>query len=420
MLRTFQDFVSNLFNAGRYKTHHQAVIVACFFNPQNSPYRLLAFQKWYRSIKHLNHRIIECTIGDTKPQLPDSPYISRVQTDSLLWHKESLLNKLIRELPEEFRYVFWLDTDVLFSNPAWLVNCVERMQQGANLVQPFEYCVHLEKNQLKPAFDMSAIRRGSWHSWMDNPKLRPEFVWRSFCANAVDFTRFADNKNYDIHGHVGFAWGARREILDAMPLYDRALIGGADHIIAHAAMGQIPHPCIINSFTDVIDEVNAWSNKFYELVRGKIGFATGDLYHIWHGDVAKREYLRRIKEFTPQTKDICERDANGLWKEKNKKYVREYFQRREAVDLDYEGFDGGFAEDMGYALADLMSVLPALTYQESLPMVEPVQTIDPPQYQQQPEVEYDNSPQYQPDIPTPEPVVNPDQGIDNGMSGNFS
>jgi hypothetical protein len=40
-----------------------------------------------------------------------------------------------------------------------------------------------------------------------------------------------------------------------MPLYDRALIGGADHIIAHAAAGQIPHSCITKSFTDNLDEV---------------------------------------------------------------------------------------------------------------------------------------------------------------------
>lgn len=403
-----KDFFANLLNAGRYKTNHQAVIVACFFNPQNSPYRLLAFQKWYRGIKHLNHRIIECTIGDTKPQLPESPYISRVQTDSLLWHKESLLNKLIQELPQEFRYVFWLDTDVIFSNPSWLVDSVKRMREGANIVQPFEYCVHLEKNQLKPTFDMDAIRRKSWHSWLNNSNLRPEFVWRSFCANVIQFPESGNSKNYDVHGHVGFAWGARREILDALPLYDRALIGGADHIIAHAAVGQIPHPCIVNSFTDVIDEVNAWSNQFYELVRGKIEYAEGDLYHIWHGDISKREYLRRIKEFTPQSRDICERDSNGLWKEKEKNYVREYFQRRESTDFDYEGFDGGFVEDMGYNLGNLMALLCQQNTEPTAIQPEPPTEMPPSS------IEYDNSPQYQ---TQPEPIANPNDGE---TSHNFS
>jgi hypothetical protein len=31
----------------RYEGHPQAVILACYFNPQNSPYRLQAFQRFY-------------------------------------------------------------------------------------------------------------------------------------------------------------------------------------------------------------------------------------------------------------------------------------------------------------------------------------------------------------------------------------
>ena len=72
------DFFKNTFlNQNRYKTHSDAVVISCFYNPLNSPYRLLGFQKWYRSIRHLNHRIIECLIGDdAKPQLPSSPFIA--------------------------------------------------------------------------------------------------------------------------------------------------------------------------------------------------------------------------------------------------------------------------------------------------------------------------------------------------------
>jgi len=129
------DFFKNTFlNRGRYKTHSEAVVVSCFYNPQNSPYRLLAFQKWYHSIKHLNYRIIECLMGpDAKSQLPDDPNIIQVQTDSVLWHKESLLNKVIAELPEKFKYVFWVDADVLFTNDNWLVDSVKELERGANI-----------------------------------------------------------------------------------------------------------------------------------------------------------------------------------------------------------------------------------------------------------------------------------------------
>lgn len=361
------DFIKNaVFNRNRYKTHSEAVIVSCFFNPQNSPYRLLAFQKWYHSIKHLNHRIIECVIGDAESQLPNSPYITKIHSDSVLWHKESLINKMVAELPPEFKYVFWVDADVLFTNQNWLVEGVEQLQTY-KIIQPFEYCAHLERNQIKPKFNMIDAKAAVdvSHQQKIDPKLRR--VWRSFCSNIVNqaydlSAPRADSENYDEHGHVGFAWGARREVLEACPLYDHALVGGADHIIAHAAAGHIPHKCIIKGFADDIDEINQWSKKFYSVVRGSISYVSGDLYHLWHGDIASRQYLKRIKEFTLEAKNIKDRDKNGLHTvSKGKdKYVRRYFKQREIEEIyygDFEdfGFDlAEFIEDMGYSLGDIV------------------------------------------------------------------
>lgn len=202
------DFFKNTFgNKGKYKNVSDAVVISCFYNPENNPYRLFAFQKFYRSIKHLNHRIVECVIGDGKPQLPKSEFISVIQTETLLWHKEAILNKIIADLPDDFRYVFWVDADVLFTNQNWLVDSVKALKKNS-VVQPFEYCVHLEKNELKPSFDVDSYRDVASTS-MRHPKM-----WRSFASNHNRMGNLAGDKNYDKHGHVGFAWGARREILD--------------------------------------------------------------------------------------------------------------------------------------------------------------------------------------------------------------
>lgn len=347
------DYLKNRFlNKNRYKTHSEAVIVSCFFNPQNSPYRLLAFQKFYRSIKHLNHRIIECVIGDAESQLPDSPYITKVSTDSLLWHKEALLNKVISELPSKYHYVFWVDADVKFTNLNWLVDGVAALQQK-NIIQPFEYCVHLDRNQTEPDFNVDVQRAA-----VSDPQARHPKMWRSFAANYAS-TNLSHNTNYDVHGHVGFAWGARRGVLDEINLYDKALIGGADHIMAHAAAGQIPHECIIKSFRDDLDAVENWMNEFYRVVHGHIGYVPGDLYHYWHGDIDKRQYLKRIKDFTPLSKEIVEKDANGLFVKPNDPYLQAYFRQREisANDLEFDGFDEGFYEDMGYVLVDMLAAI---------------------------------------------------------------
>lgn len=336
----FLDRLKNLFlYFGKYKTHSEAVIIACYYNPTNNPYRLIAFNKFYESIKHLNHRIVECVIGDSEPQLPNSEFITRVSTSTTLWHKEALLNGLIKTLPQEFKYVFWVDADVIFTNKNWMVDAVNELQPQKNrMVQLFEYCVHLEKDEFKPSFNYHSEKLGC-----SNPSLRHPRMWRSFGANFAT-TNYSDDLNYDKHGHVGFAWGARRSVLDVMPLYDKALIGGADHIMAHAAAGHINHNCIRKSFTDDIDAINEWSEQFRRVVGQRVGYVKGDLFHIWHGDVAKRQYLKRIQDFTSTAKEITEKDENGLYVTDNDGYVKEYFEHREntgstenypVVDLSY-------------------------------------------------------------------------------------
>src|SRR6185312_2409610 len=114
----------------------------------------------------------------------------------------TLLNQIVDTLPEKYEYVFWVDADVLFTNDRWLVQGVEQLQK-VNIIQPFEYCVHLEKNQLKPGFDVDSYRH-----LVSSPERRHKRLWRSFCSNSVELSA---NENYDVHGHVGFAWGARRE-----------------------------------------------------------------------------------------------------------------------------------------------------------------------------------------------------------------
>ena len=331
---TLLDKLKNNFIYGdKYKTDSEAVIISCYFNPQNNPYRLSAFKEWYSSIKHLNHRVIECVIGDSKPQLGflNSPYIETIQTPNVLWHKEALLNKIVSELPKKFKYIFWVDADVLFTNKNWVVDGVKELKIK-NIIQPFEYCVHLEKDELEPSYEVDL----QLHAYKAEKLYKtgytggkPKTIWRSFCANYVTDKISANSDVYDTHGHVGFAWGAKREVLERVPLYDHALVGGADHIIAHASAGQIGHTCITKSFTENINIINMWSQKFYNVVGGSIGYVKGDLYHIWHGTLESREYLKRVKEFTPKSKGITEKDKNGLYVTKDDSYVKKYFDKRE-------------------------------------------------------------------------------------------
>lgn len=305
------------------------VIISVYFNPQDSEYRRKAFKQYYDSIKHLNHKIIECVIGDSKSDL--SVYAKKdkdieiIRADSLLWHKESLINYAVKKLDPKYKYVFWIDADVTFKNLSWVVLAINELKTH-NIIQLFSVCYHLDKDQ-KP------------EDCHKNNK-----AWLSFCTNWKLKSKFAKSEIYDLHGHVGFAWGATREVLDAVPLYDKCLVGGADHIVAHAASGQFNFPCITKAFKEELKEIDAWQRKFYEVVQGKIGYVSGILYHTWHGDITKRQYLKRIKDFDGIQKDITTKDENGLYvaNKKQEKYVKEYFDTRE-VKTEKPADDGFFS-----------------------------------------------------------------------------
>jgi hypothetical protein len=147
--------------------------------------------------------------------------------------------------------------------------------------------------------------------------------------------------NYEQHGHVGFAWGARRDVLSRCLLYDKALVGSGDHIMAHAAAGQMNHPCIEKVFKDDIEDIRRWSARFATATKTYVGYVPGDLYHIWHGDVEKRQYLKRTKEFTGKSKQITRKDKNGLYiaEKGHNVYVTNYFQQREVPPVTDDGSD---------------------------------------------------------------------------------
>src|SRR5574343_131108 len=340
-------FLKNLLiNKNRYVNHPEGVILSCFYNPKKSPHRIAVFNKYYDSIKHMNHLIVECAIGDEPFQLTHiKKNILRIRAKDPLWHKESLINLAVKASPQ-YKYIFWVDADLIFTNKMWMVDAVNNLKGGNKIVQLFEYGIHLNEGETEPDFWLHEPKK-----YAHNPKTRHPQIWRSFGFNYVVRRDLSDSLNYDEHGHVGFAWGATRELLTKVPLYEKALIGGADHIIAHAAVGQIHHNCIVKSFTADIEEVDSWSRKFFREAQGKLGYISGDVYHLWHGDLANRQYLKRIQEFTPIVKSAVTKDETGLYTTQSAvvlDYMTTYLDNRETVEpKEFQGFGGGSSGGAG-------------------------------------------------------------------------
>lgn len=319
------QFIRNLLNRNKTAT------ICCYYNFKNNPYRLKNFYEFFGQIKTKDFYIIELSMSRLDSQLttiqelyPDK-YMNIIGTQQL-WQKEALLNILIQQLDSSYKNVLWLDADVIFHNKNWYNDTVEKLKTH-NFIQLFSHYRHLTKEQSAHTLDLDRLNT-------DGPSF-------GFQYSPIDLHDTSSSPIYQIHGHVGFAWGAKLSILKELPLYDRAVFGGADHIMAHAAAGHINHICIEKTFADQqLEEVRYYSKKLAKLVNKKLTYTPGTLSHLWHGDLEKRDYFNRIKNSSPEiTSESLVYDENNLLITNNLNLANQfnvYMDSREDTNIKQE------------------------------------------------------------------------------------
>jgi hypothetical protein len=317
--------------------------VSCFFNPGGHALPLDNLRRFARAARGqgLKLLIVELTLGDRSPSVSarDCDILVQKHTDCLLWHKERLLNIGVASLPPDCDKVLWLDADILFDRPDWVQETARLLDRHA-VVQPFSEAVWLERGSL---FAPPELPLG-----LGEGKTMPGMA--SVMADARDRRRLL--ADYFRHGHPGFAWGARREILTRHGLYDRHVLGGGDITIAHALYGDRDYRRGLNmACRDMtraeLESMARWAEGLDRDVRADVGFLTGRVSHLWHGSLNSRGYRNRWKilrdhAFDPRT-DVGVDDQMCLVWQSDKpdlhREVRAYFTGR-TVELEATGRTG--------------------------------------------------------------------------------
>ena len=127
--------------------------------------------------------------------------------------------------------------------------------------------------------------------------------------------------NYLEHGHTGFAWAYRRDVLARHGFYDGAIVGGADVLMAHAGYGDRTFFDGRNFYSrrlskGLLADVAAWADRFSAEVAASVSFTPGTVLHLWHGEIGGRQYVERLQllrdaDFDPRA-DLA-LNADGCW-----------------------------------------------------------------------------------------------------------
>lgn len=236
----------------------------------------------------------------------DAERLIRKTSSAMIWHKERLMNLGLEALPDQCKYVAWLDADIIFDDDDWVQRTIVELGR-CKVIQPFENVIRLPKGKSPEEFPSrlidSRIARGR----------RVGNYTLSFCA------RYSAGKPIS-GGTTGYAWCARRSLIQKHGFYDRCILGGGDRELALAfayRSDEVPHSELRIRSTKLRRHIASWHDAVYSDVRGDIFFLKGSIYHLWHGDIEYRNYEKRHQilerhDFDPEY-DI-ELDGRGCWR----------------------------------------------------------------------------------------------------------
>jgi hypothetical protein len=291
-------------------------VVTSYFNWCRFESKLANYKVFCAQVKlaGLNLITVECALSGEPFQLPSSREVIQVRTNSIMWQKERLLNVALDSLPRECRFVAWIDCDLLFQNPSWQLEAANALET-VGVVQLFEEMIRLPRGSCR-------ITGGETPSLSFMGGLR-DSVTRNVPARL---------------GHPGFAWAARKDVLEACDgFYDACIVGGSDRVMAHAWFGDYHAPIVREiALGRIWPHYQKWAQQAHRVVRGSVSLIGGVLLHLWHGESADRRYFERHKPVADFGFDPAEDlvvNPYGCWewsshKPELQQWMKSYFDGR--------------------------------------------------------------------------------------------
>lgn len=269
-------------------------VVTCIANPIRWASRIALFQRFAAHVVGSGAQltVVECAYGDRPfacAAMAGANHVG-VRAKTLLWVKENLLNIGIARLPQDWKYLAWIDADITFRNPDWAAETVQALQLY-DIVQPWSDCYDL------------------------GPGDEHLQAYRSFCRQFVDGRPLgADGYPF---AHPGYAWAATRQALDHVGgLIDTAALGAADHHMALALAGRVRESVPGGISDGYLRPLLHWQGRAQQHIGGNVGYVPGTIEHSWHGAKVRRAYVDRWNilvrnQFDPAL-DL-KRNVWGVW-----------------------------------------------------------------------------------------------------------
>jgi hypothetical protein len=300
--------------------------ITTFFNPGNYSSRFRLYQDFRKRIDKCGIPLytVELATRDQEFRVTDKrdPYSTQVRSEHEIWYKENLINIALKRLPPHCESVAWIDADIAFARPDWISATKEKLKQHS-FVQMFSHMV-----DLGPRFEPLGVAEG--------------FVYRYLMGD--------EKSRSDVHdivakriGHTGYAWAARRDVLEAIGgLLETSILGSNDYFMAQALVGAVTPEMTRMPGSNYAASLLEWQERCEKLTHHDIGYVDTTILHYWHGRRIDRGYDTRWRilvenQFDPLV-DL-KKNADGLLELTNRSVtlreaIRSYFRSRNEDSLE--------------------------------------------------------------------------------------
>ena len=263
--------------------NRQLHVFTSHFNPRRFKSRAKLYRDFVTRVQSAGAVLhtVELAFGNRDFEVTDAanPNHLQLRTTSELWHKERILNLLMRracQRDSSIRYLAWVDADILFADPLWATECVE-MLQHYHVLQMFSTA-----HNLMPNHELLCSFTGMIRHWRDSGHL----AWND-----------GDGSDYALKYHPGFAWAMTRWAFDQLGgLFDVCIAGSADTHMAAALCGnwRWGFPPALAIGTNCYGEMlRQWARRADVAIERNVGCMEGAVFHAWHGRISQRGYNTR-------------------------------------------------------------------------------------------------------------------------------
>lgn len=221
--------------------------------------------------------VVEATYGDIPPvfsgfEPPSIPinYV-HVRAKTHVWIKENLINIGLSRLPHDWKYVAWVDADIMFRRKDWAKEVIYALQHY-DIIQPWSDCYDLGPNG-----EHLQHHKSFGHNWVE----KPEIVGR---GAPYQFS------------HPGYAWAATRRALEALgslSLLEHAILGAGDHHLALALVNKIRQSVPGGIHDNYLKPLLELERRAQQHIGKNLGYIGGTIEHMWHGAKDLRKYVDR-------------------------------------------------------------------------------------------------------------------------------